>query len=1830
MSKVKGAFKGNKKTKKFIPNLTATPNHVCFKNYEERKVYKEFIQIVNHDMKTYHVGMKFDNPDEIKVTIVGNSSKTQLNSGDDILLEVEFTPIITYKKESVDRRYEICLSIFNGNARFLIPILVLSSHPEINFPREITFPSVSIHTPAYSNIFVLNYSNLYTKFSFECRNNVKIIPDCKLMGLKSCEGSTYLIEFIPKTIGIFREKIFICMENDKRVAITLKCNVIPINIFLDEEIIEFSPTFIGMSDRKLIHIVNNSEDVSFFEWIPSENLHNGKNEMPEAHLSLKSVEIFPMSGELQPGTITAIDLTFKPEDSDEDEFEILKDILVSFSLILTLVPHYHPSFNIRGIILGPTFQLDKRAIDIHELFTGESRSIEINVKNSGVISGKIFLQNLPNEIVRISPTHEFLKPGESKNFKMIFLAKKIGKFIKQIFIKVKNGEKLSLSIQGIIRPLEISIEPEFLNFTLSAICVPQMKFLKVKNKLPFDIDVVIECEKNGCESPLEFLEFFKSNSIENEENLMESPLSRTSVGNFMQITGKLNHLCGSVSGANDGIVTIFNKVDEYLERKEIVGNLIQMLFQDKIDCEIEKQFIIEAIFELLIANINDSDFIKFNNKDWAIPDDPRQIDCNKRAFKLKAGATDEIKVFLTPNYVGKFIRNLKFHLNMSGNQQFQEDIDQSIKNIKITFECFGAEIKIHNQNNEISGYAESEIIIEIMIENVSNIDGFFLLSPYKDNQMEIRSSEEKFHIAANTEKIINLHVMPMMSGQILKYVNIIALGSNRKFPICIDCKSLSPDIVIKPNKIFHNDLDVLRQHDTRILIENRSCTKARFFVKLERENECFNINPRGGILSSKQCVIVMLEKFFHDPGDYRDVLFFEIVNSKVIKIPIKCIVRKLPIIIEPSLTDIIDFGSLFLSKTPYFLDYKFTNNGKNSYMIFLILKNWRNRNNCHFIMVPNRFELSPNCSQMVKFLLTAEHAVNCEEEFTVEGCSIHYPLRDLIWESKLKASIIKPTINFAKNELIFDCYFGETGDLSIETIKITNKSNLPLPVVLKIDGEFSIYLKKTNSYEKKIMFDLKVYETREIFISFNSNLIKSSNIFHTYEGKVKAFSLGKLQCTLKLIANMIYPEIELSTNDVQFTANILPYSSSFIISNPNKHLSASFCFSINKDATKIISIHERRQKSLLNIVQCLMSQKNNLRYKFFHDEGADDDDVKFNGIINVTNKDILEYFKSITVKAREEDYSNDGNILSMAMTDKNFLLLSQMSGILRANESRLISLYFNGNLNAFNLSTTIKCHIEGGKQHEINIHMTNCNSNILLTKTYFDLSQQHHWHEIAINNICISNISSSSYDIKLIAEKNDVEMTELIEGYVKLSSRCQMNFILDDERNFCYDLKFSIFPGCLPVFKTEFGVQVNNRPPIPITFFCKNSLPIATLLDVDRESIYNIDKSFEYECLREMFNKCVDRVQIADENVNYEEIIKAKERMNILEESKSQRKSYKRNSKQRKVSVDLQSAGDYDELPKKFELLFEDFHGRIVWREKQQKMYSAKILQMVDEQLEEWNFIVLDYPNEYPHATEIMNFIAQQGFAKSLENNEIFMAYRSIYNRFAVEKFRQMKKSLGQTRTSTAATAYNSMMTIETLPFILLEYTYDFGEIKINEIYEKTIQIYFHHQSKFLVTAAIRSAFHIQDFNVKFHQKREINNLFEIRNYDEIQLCNCEEVKRCHSFDFTEGKVHTRNISKTYEHRNEIHQVYNELCSTKEKPIERNPLILAEIFQKLPFDSDESRIVEFKITFAPTSDNYSDAVKFNEIIYLDIHLGPQIPLRITGNFYQKDHTVVDF
>ena len=99
-----------------------------------------------------------------------------------------------------------------------------------------------------------------------------------------------------------------------------------------------------------------------------------------------------------PNSITKVYIVFKPEDDpndDDPEKDILKQITFAFGLKLSFDINYHPTFQVHGKILGPSFQLDRRHIDIDTMYLGEHRYFDVKVMNTGIIEGKVYFHKTP-------------------------------------------------------------------------------------------------------------------------------------------------------------------------------------------------------------------------------------------------------------------------------------------------------------------------------------------------------------------------------------------------------------------------------------------------------------------------------------------------------------------------------------------------------------------------------------------------------------------------------------------------------------------------------------------------------------------------------------------------------------------------------------------------------------------------------------------------------------------------------------------------------------------------------------------------------------------------------------------------------------------------------------------------------------------------------------------------------------------------------------------------------------------------------------------------------------------------------------------------------------------------------------------------------------------------------------------------------------------------------------------------------------------------------------------------------------------------------------------
>lgn len=485
----------------------------------------------------------------------------------------------------------------------------------------------------------------------------------------------------------------------------------------------------------------------------------------------------------------------------------------------------------------------------------------------------------------------------------------------------------------------------------------------------------------------------------------------------------------------------------------------------------------------------------------------------------------------------------------------------------------------------------------------------------------------------------------------------------------------------------------------------------------------------------------------------------------------------------------------------------------------------------------------------------------------------------------------------------------------------------------------------------------------------------------------------------------------------------------------------------------------------------------------------------------------------------------------------------------------------------------------------------------------------------------MSNVSPAHCHVELITDKSNDDKHHLINGYVKLNAKSELNFILDEQRNSRCNLKLSVFMGGSAMFCNEIGVQVNDKPPFSISFKGRNSLQTATLINVKQSSLNEIDKDFEYNSLRELF-KFVIKIHVPDEDVTFEDVLKIKTQFkhesDVMEASELKSRKKNQNVKKEKkkgkesflnVEPFELGSGDGSAVLTDVELVY-DINGKAVLRQKLPKTYTAKMLYMIDETLEAEGFEVLDYPDEYPGAVEITNFITQQGFAESLKSDGVFKDFKVIYNHNVLETIRRMKTVKFSGRAGSAVPDAEVENFVIPLPLILQPYEIDLGEIALNSSVEKTVKVYFHGNPS---SAALRTDGFIPDFTTKFISKHfhkivdyETTSIGYYGNYQNRHRreknFDTPTMKRCHSFDFTTACVHSRKLPTAAE-RNQIHRAFNGTLNTKQK--ERSCFVQSEIFNQLPLN-DETRVVEFKVTLAPSGHCYEAATDFDEIIYLDV------------------------
>lgn len=251
-------------------------------------------------------------------------------------------------------------------------------------------------------------------------------------------------------------------------------------------------------------------------------------------------------------------------------------------------------------------------------------------------------------------------------------------------------------------------------------------------------------------------------------------------------------------------------------------------------------------------------------------------------------------------------------------------------------------------------------------------------------------------------------------------------------------------------------------------------------------------------------------------------------------------------------------------------------------------------------------------------------------------------------------------------------------------------------------------------------------------------------------------------------------------------------------------------------------------------------------------------------------------------------------------------------------------------------------------------------------------------------NVVVSNLGIFPFYLSLSFDKYSNKDKRLIEGFVRKPT--ENDFFLDG-KGAPKNIQFFSYPGIVGKFSQDVGVIANCDIPINLNFSGSGKIPFVSILNINRVSLLNMDLTFSYSTLREVFNKEIDHIIVTETIISDEEIIKYKEMLTNLsiKQSEVNQKSSK-SLKGRKKSKSLlddkdplnenssgllnmdrgdQAAHDFyseSNLSQRIKFTYGD-NGSAMFRIVTEEPNSAKLIQAADDDL--LDFVVLDYPVKY-------------------------------------------------------------------------------------------------------------------------------------------------------------------------------------------------------------------------------------------------------------------------
>ncbi|XP_011188801.1 uncharacterized protein LOC105216146 [Zeugodacus cucurbitae] len=1567
--------------------------------------------------------------------------------------------------------------------------------------------------------------------------------------------------------------------------------------------------------------------------------------------------------------VTLAECDFKDEESSPHKVRTILFLTIGdeISMVRQLI-------NFQGAIIGPEVEITPKEIYIRTVYMGEEHCAIIKVLNvDGKVNAIIKFKDVFNSDTAgavVQPEEGYnLEPCQSGIFRISFFSKVIGAFVAKLRFKVKNGIMEEVNIRGHSLHARVKMFPDELDIGYVPFGIPCKRFILLVNPFMMPVALQFTVGEDGDETPLVLnvndadglpvitVKDYISAMIAMAEEEFD-PYAYEGE-QTVQLVSKSESLLSyrSVSTEQSTCSTYFE--EEILENiPDFAFTIIRQLREARHleNKEVEECVVSATLDVLLKTNYFNSlkQFANYAQMDWnIIPFNPKEIYCDKEIIYLQPNAGKTVTVLLIPNRVGLFNRALNVRIcPITEEEMNMKNVDLSwdlrdsffvsskMFTTKLWME-YACHLPIINFTQEISyesetTYIDDEVQCAMLFKNSFNVPGFFyydVIPSDESGEMIFPENILKFFIPAFGQVVVHSTVIFHRLGKVKLSGLIKIVGNLNGSPFHIVANVKPVKIKVSTTRVYRRQR-VLESTVEHIYITNDTPTVTRFTVRLKNYKHQY-IEPLGATLSPEgQGTYVSIFSKFYDAETYHNTLLINVANCSIIEIPIIYVVEGSPLNLEPDIFKGHDCGTLMVncfdeyeSDVPRYLqEVKLTNNGKHRYCIY-IDKLRNNVTKCaielghgHVTVSPKTLCLAPQSVGTLYITADSCEAGELFNEFRVRTIDQEHKLKVHTIRFIATATFVEPEIHWCQKAINMEYnrthIFKEHPVLAIASLK--NMVDVKCKVWLKSVGPFKIKNFFEQNFAKIINFPMQGLEQKDIIIALNKSAIRDE-FCSTVDGRILCEANNKYQRSLQLKLKIRSPELRIMQPDmILFTRENA--SVTYVELRNISCLNAQYKWKKVEEKTTYVADYDDTYKFSLDILSEI------LRMLDIDGSDSDEDSIyKWNmtlryqkyrcrmhkledpiGIVEIINEIInnldLEHKRYITkaddqydecLSAQrcssgefvrktldavlyglnlEDSYDISQESIEECDSDRTIHFIEK-SGHIAKFKTAQCALFLPPVKPGYAKTAVFVLDTVGSCPQQFDITLINLERVMQFSSESVYLGIQP-WYELFRQSVRIINVTqypiTVSISHKTVVDKNQ----RLSQGYAKIIGEKTFDICKFKSKL----LTVEGLMGFSEQFTHDILVNANKSEEQIIHFRGQGIMPIIEVTTkLARPEQDMVEVLMEYELLQSIYY-----FEVFKSITEYDEDLPApREEDNV-------------SMLTTKYSISSLQTGSTKSTTSSREARF--YH----------MMRS---------------YVIVNNNAELPHASVLEQLIETQKFLRQLrENPKLVMLLRKVH-----QEYLKMLSNYGESMPINL-----KHFTTQPLPFHQQGFILNMNVLVLGQLRKFTIDLHFHGPGKLI--ASVRTEVKIPglyvDFEVRksedhdylfFAAEKKSPSLFgkRYRNMYErvIDAETDPKVKHAHSFDFDKTEHHTR-LEVGAKERKELQNYYNSLNKSVYED-QKHHFTLCKIFSnsKTNYYSGEAQLV---LLIKPEAKFYEEGQMLEDYLYIDLHLGPTLPILLRG------------